>query len=516
MKKNTNRRGGQAVLLMTLSLTVVLGMMSLVVDMGWGYFRREAAQSAADAAAAGAVKAVQIALSGSAPSCGSGNVWCGATPGTITDCPATAPTTTTTSFNVACILANANGGFTTTGSTTVSVQANTTTPPPTVSGATVSYWVTVRISEGTHSFFGAAMIPKGNAWQQRHAYAVGADITVNGYVEQVTTAGTSASSEPTFNVTTGQTTTDGTVTWTAEGAFGQLTSNVIATAGITTNGSTSSPPCIIVLGTTGTTFTLGNGATVTTSSCGVYVNSTTTTGNGAAWITATLISPSLSVVGGDLVNNGGCIKTSSSGACGTLTPHTGVAAITDPFLNLTAPTIPSSCASGNFTTWQATAYTVTAGCYNGFNLGNGMSAVMGAGTYVINGGSFNIQGGSTLTATSGVMIYLTNGAYVNIANGTTVNMAPQSSGTYEGVLFFQDRTMASPTASTFAGGTNTTMTGSLYFPNSLVNINNGSSVNTEALIVNSVSFQGGAQFNEATTQAQTGLVTTSSSVAALQ
>jgi hypothetical protein len=521
MKKKTNR-GGQAVLLMTLSLTMTLGMMSLVADVGWAYFRREAAQSAADAAAAGAVKAVELALSGSTPTCGSGNVWCGSTAGTITNCPATAPTTTTTSFNVACILANSNGGFTTAGGMTVSVQANTTTPPPTVSGATVSYWVTVRISEATSTFFGAPIMATGNSWQKTHAYALGGTVTVNGYIEQVTTAGTSGGSEPTFNVITGQTTTDGTVTWTSDGSSKGLTSNVIATAGITTSGSTSSPPCIIVLGTSGTTFTVGNGATVTTSSCGVYVNSNATTGDDAAWVTATLISPSLSVVGSDLVNNGGCIKTSSSAACGTLVPHTGVTATADPFSALPAPTIPSTCASGNMTAYQATAYTpnttgTNQGCYNGFSLGNNMSAIMGPGTYVINGGSFSIQGGSTLTATSGVMIYLTNGAYVDIANGATVNMAPESSGTYEGVLFFQDRTMTSPTASTFAGGSNTTMTGSLYFPWALVNINNGSAVNTEALIVNSVSFQGGAAFKEATTASQTGLVTTpTSSVSVLQ
>jgi hypothetical protein len=516
MKKKTNR-GGQAVLMMTMSLTMLLGMMSLVVDVGWAYFRREAAQSAADAAAAGAVKAVEVALAGSTPSCGSGNVWCGSTAGTITNCPATAPTTTTTSFNVACILASANGGFTTTGGMTVSVQANTTTPPPTVSGATVSYWVTVRISEATSTFMGAPMTAKGSSWQKSHAYALGADITVNGYIEQVSTAGTSGSSEPTFNVTTGQTTTDGSVTWTSDGSSNGLTSNVMATAGITTTGSTSSPPCIIVLGTSGTTFTVGNGATVTTSSCGVYVNSSAITGDDAAWITATLISPSLSVVGSDLVNNGGCIKTSSSGACGTLVPHTGVAATADPFSTLPAPTIPSSCSAGNFTSWQATAYTPTAGCYNGFSVGNGMSAILGPGIYVINGGSFSVQGGGSLTATSGVLIYLTNGAYVNIGNGVTVNMAPQSSGPYEGVLFFQDRTMTSPMQSTFEGGSNTTMTGSLYFPWALVNINNGSSANTEALIVNSVNFEGGATFNEATTASQTGLVTApTSSVSVLQ
>jgi hypothetical protein len=509
MKRNQSR-SGQAVVMAAFSLTLMLGAMSLVVDLGWGYYRREAGQSAADAAATAAIRAVKS--SAGTPSCGTGIVWCGSPAGTITNCPATAPTTATNSFDNACMLAAANG-FTTTGNKVVSVQANTTSTPPTVPGATVSYWVTVRISENTSAFFSAAT----GAWQAGHAYALGVKIVANGYIQQVTTGGTSGSSAPGFPAVTGQTATDDTVTWTTLGPTGTaFTSNVIATAGITSTGSTTATPCIYVLGTTGTTFTLGNGATVTTSSCGVYVNSNDTTGNKAAWVTANLISPSLSIVGGDLVNNGGCLKTSSSAACGTLTPTTGAAAVADPFASLAAPTIPGSCSSGNFTSWQATPYTPTAGCYNGFSLANGMSAVMGAGTYVINGGSFNIQGGSTLTATSGVMIYLTNGAYVNIANGTTVNMAPESSGAYEGVLFFQDRTMSSPTASTFAGGTNTTMTGSLYLPNSLVNINNGSSVNTEALVVGSVNFQGGASFSAATSQSQTGLAVSSSSASILQ
>jgi hypothetical protein len=511
MKRNQSR-SGQAIVMAAFSLTLMLGAMSLVVDLGWGYYRREAAQSAADAAATAAIRAVETSA-GSTPSCGTGIVWCGSPAGTVTNCPATAPTSATNSFNNACMLAAANG-FTTTGNKVVSVQANTTSTPPTVPGATVSYWVTVRISENTSAFFSSS----GGTWQASHAYAAGTKVVANGYEQQVTTAGTSGSSAPTFPTTAGQTTTDHTVTWTTIGPTGTaFSTNVISTAGITSTGSTTAAPCIYVLQPTGAdTFDLANGATVTTSSCGVYVNSNNST---AMLVTggARLNSPSMQVVGGASTNtNGGCVALSSSSACGSSTPTTGVAAVADPFSGLPAPTIPSSCASGNFTSWQATAYTPSAGCYNGFSLGNGMSAVMGAGTYVISGGSFSIQGGSTLTATSGVMIYLTGGAYVNIANGATVNMAPESSGTYEGVLFFQDRTVSSPTASTFAGGSNTTMTGSLYFPNSLVNINNGSSVNTEALVVGSVNFEGGAAFNEATNQSQTGLAVSTSTVSVLQ
>jgi hypothetical protein len=450
--------------MVTVGITMMLGLMSLAVDLGWGYYQRESAQSAADAAAAAAVRAVEASVSG-APVCATGIVWCGTPAGTITNCPAAKPSTATNSYDNACMLAAANG-FTTTGSKTVSVQANTTSPAPTVAGVTVSYWVTVRISETPGTFFGIPLV--------------------------------------------------------ATGASG-LATNVIATSGITTSGSASSPPCMYILGTSGTTFTLGNGATVTGSSCGVYINSNDTAGNKAMFVTggARLNSPTVSIVGGDLVNNGGCLATAPGNACGSLTPTTGASAVADPFANVPAPTIPSSCASGNFTSWQATPYQLNTtganqGCYNGMSLGNGMSAVMGPGTYVINGGTFSIQGGSTLTATSGVMIYLTNGATVNIANGATVNMSAQATGTYEGILFFQDRTMASPAASTFAGGANTTMTGSLYFPNSLLNINNGSNTNTEAVVAGSVNFQGGATFKQATTQSQTGLVVNSSATSVLQ
>jgi hypothetical protein len=136
-----------------------------------------------------------------------------------------------------------------------------------------------------------------------------------------------------------------------------------------------------------------------------------------------------------------------------------------------------------------------------------MSTIMGTGTYIINGGTFSIQGGSTLTATGGVMIYLTNGATVNIANGSTVTLSAESSGSYEGVLFYQDRTMSSPGSSTFAGGTNMNLTGSLYFPHALLNLNNGSNVQTEGIVAGSVNFQGGANYKQATSLSQTGLGT---------
>jgi hypothetical protein len=113
------------------------------------------------------------------------------------------------------------------------------------------------------------------------------------------------------------------------------------------------------------------------------------------------------------------------------------------------------------------------------------------------------------------MIYLTNGATVNIANGATVNMSPESSGSYQGILFYQDRTMTSPGTSSFAGGANMHLSGSLYFPNALLNIDNGSNAQTEAIVAGSVNFQGGATLNQATSQSQTGLTVGGGSLASV-
>lgn len=56
-----------------------------------------------------------------------------------------------------------------------------------------------------------------NAWAASTAYSLGAAVrptTRNNYVYEVTTAGTSAATEPTWPTTAGNTVTDNTVTWT--------------------------------------------------------------------------------------------------------------------------------------------------------------------------------------------------------------------------------------------------------------------------------------------------------------
>ena len=54
--------------------------------------------------------------------------------------------------------------------------------------------------------------------------------------------------------------------------------------------------------------------------------------------------------------------------------------------------------------------------------------------------------------------------------------------------------MAAPGASTFAGGADMNLTGSLYFPHATLDVNNGAAAagTTMAIVADMVNFQGGA------------------------
>lgn len=62
--------------------------------------------------------------------------------------------------------------------------------------------------------------PAAGAWQASHVYGLGGVIVVNGYVQSVTTAGTSGGSQPAFSTVTGQTVQDNSVIWTCRGPLG--------------------------------------------------------------------------------------------------------------------------------------------------------------------------------------------------------------------------------------------------------------------------------------------------------
>jgi len=185
-------RKGQAAIFMTMTLTVSMGLIGLVVDIGWAYWRKEACATAASAAAFAAISAA----SGSGvtnQSCGSGlTAWaCGTYP-----CPAN-PSSVTNNFDNGCLYAKQNG-FYDTGHQTVSLKGGTTSAP--APGVTPAYWVTATVTERIPTLFSAAL---GQPWTQISSQSTAAIFKGSGggcvYVLHPTASGAWTQSGGTFN-----------------------------------------------------------------------------------------------------------------------------------------------------------------------------------------------------------------------------------------------------------------------------------------------------------------------------
>ena len=225
-----DRRSGQALILMTSSLLVLFGLLALVVDLGYAYYKLEQAQSAADSAA---LAAVAYALN-NGRTCGQNGVVCGS----VYTCDNPNLASATTDLQMGCLYAHANG-FQNGGSQTVSMTANYSVPPGST-GNSATYWAQANVAETIPGLFSLSQsAPAGLAM-----------------LFGLTAASSAASSTAAIHVTT-------------------------------------SSSCIYVIDTGNTSGAFSaSGSTTVTSSCGIYVNSSSTSAmtlGGSAAVNSTVI-----------------------------------------------------------------------------------------------------------------------------------------------------------------------------------------------------------------------------------
>jgi hypothetical protein len=246
--------------------------------------------------------------------------------------------------------------------------------------------------------------------------------------------------------------------------------------------------CIFTLGTSGTDISVSNGVNIQIPGCSVFSNSNSSTSLQVVG-GATLNAQAVNLVGGYTVNNGGHLTPS--------TPAQGVAPQTDPLAYLAPPSFTSgSCLAnpnlgyGSHTIGPSAGGTI---CYNGLTIANGGTATLKPGVYVING-QLNLAGGTTTTGT-GVTFYFPPGGSVSISNGITFNLTAPTSGTYNGILFYQDRSNANGVF--IEGGANSVLNGILYFPDANLTLENGTSTTSYATVISkTLTFAGGASFKD--------------------
>jgi hypothetical protein len=123
----------------------MFGMVGLVTDIGYAYYRKEVAQAAAHAAA---VATVRSAISQSGGVCGSSNVVCQSE----TACPSSVSGYGSNNVEKGCLYATANG-FSTGSKQQVTIQTGTGS----YNGVTVTYWAVVKVKEQLPQLFSAIL-----------------------------------------------------------------------------------------------------------------------------------------------------------------------------------------------------------------------------------------------------------------------------------------------------------------------------------------------------------------------
>jgi Flp pilus assembly protein TadG len=256
-----------------------------------------------------------------------------------------------------------------------------------------------------------------------------------------------------------------------------------ATAAILTNGN----HCVIALDkSTATGISMAGNATVNLG-CGMAANSMGSSAIDASGSTSITATPVTAV--------GGITGTYSSST--VKQPYS--LPQPDPFEALPTP------ASGDFTGCSNevkvnpsdSATTLTPGCYKGLDL-NG-TVTLSPGTYFIDGSTnkdFSIGAQANVSGT-GVTIILTSSnavsnpgsiATMSINGGATINLTAPTSGTYTGVLFYQDRRATYETNGVVINGNSgSKLQGAAYFPQQKIKFLGTAGMNTDCVQI--VGFQ---------------------------
>lgn len=229
-------------------------------------------------------------------------------------------------------------------------------------------------------------------------------------------------------------------------ALGVTTQTVTARA-VAYWGSGVGNSCVFTLGNPGNGIqgvTVNGTPALNAPTCGIDDNGDFLTNGAKLDVTA----GSIGVVGTDTNHGGGTV---------TPTPVTGIAPAGDPLSYLTPPC--DKCIA-NTKLKISSDQVVSAGNYKSISITGG-NVTFNPGTYVIGSDGLTINGNSTVSG-SGVTFYITNGGSVTINGTTNVQFTAPTSGTYEGILFYQDQNDTSPAK--INGTSSSVFQGALYFP----------------------------------------------------
>jgi Flp pilus assembly protein TadG len=250
--------------------------------------------------------------------------------------------------------------------------------------------------------------------------------------------------------------------------------------------------CVVSLENTSATGITATGNADVDLGCGMITNSTSMTAAVATGSSEVNASP-IAAVGG--------IAASDNWSDGTvLQPFT--LAQEDPFANVAPPAFPSgncpniTIGTGDTITLPTTS-TNTAGLpANTYCIGNLTvrgNLTLPDGVYLLDGGSINFGAQSNVTCAHCTFVLSSRTAATNpgsignmdINAGATLDLTSTNSGTYQGILVYQDRRALSGTSasrqSTVNGNATSSLAGAFYFPSQQLTFNGTAGMTTDCL-----------------------------------
>ncbi len=287
---------------------------------------------------------------------------------------------------------------------------------------------------------------------------------------------------------------------------------VSARAVISVSGNQNSSGCIWTLAKSGTDVSLSGGTNVEIQNCNIYDDSSA---NNALSMSgsSSLSAKSIGIVG----------KYSDSSS-GTLSPNpiTGMAPAADPLANLPVPTISTGTCSGgscSLSFRDSNNHTVNPGTYTSISNSGTGTVTLASGNYIISGSVSNSGGGTisfgagnysiggSVTNSSSSSMSLGSGLYTiagnlsvsgsgsftaseatfytqgttSISGGSNLSITAPTSGTYDGVLFFQSRSDSSQVSLT--GSTGSVIQGIIYAPAAKLTLTGSSAMTTSLDII---------------------------------
>jgi hypothetical protein len=186
-------------------------------------------------------------------------------------------------------------------------------------------------------------------------------------------------------------------------------------------------------------------------------------------------------------------------------PETSIPPADDPLASLPSPPyIPCSGGANPSDTYNGSANVVIPKgrhCKNiRINLTGGAIATLEQGTHVFDGSSLKIQGSSIVEGTGVTLYWSENVTGVNggidVAGTTSVTLSAPISGTFAGILLYQDRNTTASVNHMLTGGSTMDLDGIIYAPTTDITFAGGNSVDSSSIVIISdkVTFQGGSTF----------------------